>query len=351
MSYGTPSPFDVPHSGYVQQKPRGVSCATIALVFYGGGALLIVVLCAGAAITLSNPPKASTEANQPFTIDEVPIPEFPERISATEIAPRVWKREISLGDTGGFYPAPGHGGKLVLYVPLGRLRPKSVPCVLITGAGSNLLSGMSLGDGDSPEHIPYVKEGYFVVAYELDGPLDDAGDVQQMKRAFDAFAASRAGMVNARNALQYVLDKVPEVNPTQIYVAGHSSAATHALLFAEHEPRLAGVIAYAPTVNVPKRLGPLLRIYSLQMPSVVDFATQSSPHTHIGRLKCPTFLFHAEDDSNCPIGDTRKFAEDLTQQGTDVTFVSVPTGDHYDSMIKDGIPAAVKWLETRTHQK
>src|SRR5262245_3271296 len=350
MSYGTPSPFDVPHSGYLQQRPRGLSCATMALVLFGGGALLLVVLCAGASITLSNPPKASPEASQTFTFDEVPIPTFPERVTATEIARGVSKREIVLGESDGYYPTPGHGGKLILYVPLGRLRAKSVPCVLITGAGSNLLSGMSLGDGDSPEHIPYLKEGYFVLAYELDGPLEDTGDVQQMQRAYEAFSKSRAGLVNARNALQYVLDKVPEVNPDQIYVAGHSSAATHALLFAEHEPRLAGVIAYAPAVNVPKRLGPMLRIFSLQMPGVVDFATQSSPYTHIAQLKCPTFLFHAEDDSNCPIAATRKFAAELKQQGTDVTFVSVPTGNHYDSMIKDGIPAGIKWLEGRTRK-
>jgi dienelactone hydrolase len=300
---------------------------------------------------LSSPPKASPEASQPFTFDDVPVPNFPDRVTATQIAPGVWKREISLGDSDGYYSTPGHGGKLNVYVPLGRLRPKSIPCVLITGAGSDLLSGMLLGEGDSPEHIPYVKEGYFVVAYELDGPLGDTGDVQQMKRAFDAFAASRAGLVNARNALQYVLDKIPEVNPDQIYAAGHSSAATHALLFAEHEPRLAGVIAYAPAINVPQRLGPLLRIFALQMSGIIDFATQSSPHTHIARLKCPTFLFHAENDSNCPIAETRKFSEELKQQGTDVTFVSVPTGEHHYSMIQEGIPAATKWLEARTHNK
>jgi len=328
-----------------------MSCLTMALIFFGGSALLLVLICAGAAVTLSRPPQASPSASEPFTYEEVPVPDFPERVAAKEIARGVWKREVSLGDSDGYYSTPGHGGKLVVYVPLGKLPAKSIPCVLITGAGSNLLSGMLQGDGDSPEHLPYLKEGYFVVAYELDGPLDDTSDVQQMKRAFDAFVRSRAGLVNARNALQYVLDKVPEVNPEQIYVAGHSSAATHALLFAEHEPRLAGVIAYAPAVNVPERLGPLLRIFSLQMPGVVDFATQSSPHTHIARLKCPTFLFHAEDDTNCPISKTRQFAEDLKQQGTDVTFVSVSTGNHYDSMIKEGIPAALKWLEARTRKK
>src|SRR5437762_7581937 len=210
---------------------------------------------------------------------------------------------------------------------------------------------MALGDGDSPEHVPYVKEGFFVVAYELDGPLDDTSDVQQMKRAYDAFARSRAGLVNARNALQYVLDKVPEVNPDQIYVAGHSSAATHALLFAEHEPRLAGVIAYAPAIDVSQRFGPLLRVFALQMPGVVDFATRSSPNTHRERLKCPTFLFHAEDDSNCPIVQTRKFADELKQQGTDVTLMTVAMGDHYQSMIDEGIPAAIKWLRQQERKK
>jgi dipeptidyl aminopeptidase/acylaminoacyl peptidase len=140
---------------------------------------------------------------------------------------------------------------------------------------------------------------------------------------------------------------VPEVNPKKIFSAGHSSAATHALLFAEHEPRLAGVVAYAPAVNLPQRFGFLLRALATEMPGVVDFAAQSSPHTHRERLKCPTFLFHAEDDSTCPIAETKTLNSQLKKQGTDVTFVTVETGDHYDSMIDEGIPAAIQWLNTK----
>src|SRR3954454_12371671 len=146
MSYGTPSPFDVPHSGYVRPRPRGMSCLTMALIFCGASALLLVLVCAGAAVRLSPSPNSSPSASQPFTFDDVPVPSFPERVAQTEIARGVWKRAISLGNSDGYYSTPGHGGKLVLYVPLGKLRPKSIPCVLITGAGSNLLSGMSLGD-------------------------------------------------------------------------------------------------------------------------------------------------------------------------------------------------------------
>src|SRR6185295_7145743 len=99
--------------------------------------------------------------------------------------------------------------------------------------------------------------------------------------------------------------------------------------------RLAGVIAYAPAVNIPQRFGPALRGLAFVLPGVVDFATQCSPHTHRQRLKCPTLLFHAEDDSNCPIARTREFAEQLKQQGTDVTYVTVASGGHYDSMINE----------------
>jgi dienelactone hydrolase len=337
---------------FTQPQPRsGCSCLTMGLVLLLGCGVVLAALCCGVGAYFSAPPKASAAASEPFAYDDVPLPNFPNVGERGEAAPGVMMSEISLGEGDGFYDTPGIGGKLFLYLPAGRNRARSLPCVLITGAGSDLLSGMLLGDGDKPEHLPYAQAGYAVVAYELDGPSDDGGDPAAMRRSYEAFKAARAGLVNARNALQYALDHVPEIDPQRIYAAGHSSAATHALLFAEHEPRLAGVIAYAPAVNVPKRFGPMLRVFALQMPSVVDFAQQSSPHTHIGRLKCPTFLFHAEDDSNCPIAETREFESQLKQQGTDVTLVSAAKGGHYQSMIDEGIPAAIKWLREQERKR
>jgi dienelactone hydrolase len=341
-----------PQGGAFPHPPepsRGPSCLLIALFILGGGALTCGLVCCGGVMILSQPPQASAAAKEPFELDDVPMPAFPERGQATEVVPRVLKHDVALGDSG--QSVPGHGGKLYVYLPAGPHKPKSLPCILITGAGSNLLSGMLLSDADSAEHIPYAQAGYAVVAYELDGKSEDSGDTDEMRLAYEAFKASRAGLINARNTLQYVLDKVPEVNPKQIYAAGHSSAGTHALLFAEHEPRLAGVIAYAPAINVSERFGTALRLFAFQMPGVVDFAEQSSPGTHRQRLKCPTFLFHAEDDSNCPIEQTRKFADQLKEQGTDVTFVTAETGDHYQSMIDEGLPEAIKWLRQRERSR
>ena len=86
----------------------------------------------------------------------------------------------------------------------------------------------------------------------------------------------------------------------------------------------------------------------LALLGLADFVVQSSPRTHESRLNCPLFLFHAEDDSNVPVEDSRDFASRLKQAGKDVTFVTVPTGDHYDSMIEEGIPKAIAWLKTKT---
>ena len=117
------------------------------------------------------------------------------------------------------------------------------------------------------------------------------------------------------------------------------------LLFAEHEPRLAGCIGYAPCYDVTEHLSPMGVAMSMLLPGVVDFAAQSSPATHRKRLKCPVFLFHAEDDSVCEIADSRAFEAQLRQQGTNVTLETVASGDHYDSMIEQGIPKAVEWLK------
>ena len=336
-AYGPPPP-----------KNSGPNWLLIILGIFGCGGILLAVACCGGIAWLGRPPQASPQASQPFEIASVSLPAFPERgPNRPEFEPGITREEISLGARGGYYNPPGNGGILWIYLPAGQHAPGSLPCILICGAGSTMLEGMSLGDGDVDEHIPYAEAGFAVVAYELDGPGNDSIDDP---RAYDAFRQSRAGLVNARNALEYVLAKVPEVNPKQIYSAGHSSAGTLSLLFAEHEPRLAGCIAYAPCTDVPGFIGIRTRFYSSSHQGIADFVVQSSPNTHVSRLKCPVFLFHAEDDSNVDVAETKDFSSRLEQTNRDVTLKIVPTGDHYDSMIEEGIPAAIQWLKTKTNK-
>jgi dienelactone hydrolase len=325
----------------------------------GIGGLALLLCCGGFVWFVSSTPQASAAARQPWNVAAVPVPPFPERGQSTMLVEEVniQTYAIKLGPSGGFYNPPGHGGAMYLYLPPGQHAVGSLPCVLFTGAGTDLLQGYEFLDGlreseDEKEVLPYAQAGIAVLAYELDGPAWERSEAD----AYRAFRSSCAGLVNARNALEFVLARVPEVNPRQIYAAGHSSAGTMALLFAEHEPRLAGCVAYAPCSDVQDFVsedmpGFVLRLRAMEMPGLTDFIVQSSPRTHESRLNCPLFLFHADDDSNVPASESRNFAARLKALGKDVTHKTVPSGDHYDSMLQEGIPAGIEWIKARAGQR
>jgi dienelactone hydrolase/DNA-directed RNA polymerase subunit RPC12/RpoP len=289
--------------------------------------------------------RGGRQANAPVVDRSGPIrlPRFADRSPGREIEPGVLFSEIRLGPprTPPGTP-PGFGGKLWLYLPAGEHPAKSLPCILITGAGSTLQSGMDLVDEDRPEHLPYVRAGFAVLAFELDGVPQNKQQRPSSQEMFQ-FLNARAGLVNAHIALEYVLAKVPEVDPQRISAAGHSSAATLAVLFAEHEPRLKACVAYAPALDLEERFGPV-RVNLLKSVGAGDLATRYSPKNNEDKLRVPLFLFHALDDSNIPFAMTEAFASDLKAKGKPVTLDLVPSGDHYDSMLNEGIPHGIAWL-------
>lgn len=351
-----PTQYPPPPSG-------GSGCLWTLIACLGVGGLAFVLCCGAFVWLVSSTPQATPAAQQPWNVAAIPAPNFPDRGPPTATLPpedgNVVIYTINLGTVGGYYNPPGHGGTMYLYLPPGQHAVGSLPCVLFTGAGTTLLHGYEFAGGlhesaDEQEVLPYAKAGIAVLAYELDGPV--LGPRESASDWYRAFRASCAGLVNARNALEYVLSRVPEVNPRQIYSAGHSSAGTTALLFAEHEPRLAGCVAYAPCSDVQERIsgempGFVMRLQEAEMPGLTDFVVQSSPRTHESRLNCPVLLFHAEDDSNIPASETKQFAARLQALGKNVTLKTVPTGDHYDSMIEEGIPAGIEWIKSRAGQK
>jgi dipeptidyl aminopeptidase/acylaminoacyl peptidase len=278
-------------------------------------------------------------ANQDGAIEMPPLPELgPGRA----IEPGVIFHEVRLpgGDR------PGFAGKLWLYLPAGDHAEHSLPCVLITAAGSNLLKGMELDDGDRAEQLPYARAGFAVLAYELDGALASGRDATEaeMSQAIARFLAARAGLVNAYVALQFVRARVPPVDPRRIYAAGHSSAATAAMLFAEHEPAIRGCVAYAPAINLTKHFG-AETARMLHDAGFDDLVIRHDPMNHEPKLSCPIMLFHARDDGTLPVAQTEASAERLKALGKSVTLVIVSSGGHYDSMIRAGIPRGVAWLQ------
>jgi dienelactone hydrolase len=267
------------------------------------------------------------------------LPNVPDLGPARWLEPGVLFHEVTL-------PREQPTRKLWVYLPE-RAGTEKLPCVFVAPAGSNLFTGNALGEGDRPEHLPYVRAGFAVVAYELDGPLPETPEPAdaQVVEAFNSFRAAEAGVSNARMAIDYALAKIPQVDPEKLYAAGHSSAATLALLVAEREPRVKACAAYAPVTDIEAHLGAAtVRTLSSGLKGFREFARGNSPLTGAAHLRCPLFLFTADDDSVVEPAQSARFAAAVGQLNPAVTYRRVPGGDHYDSMINEGVPSAVEWL-------
>jgi dienelactone hydrolase len=285
-------------------------------------------------------------------VETLKAPAFPE-LPAPQTIPQtnVALYHVDLGAANAAGTQPAARMRLRVYVPAGEHAEHSLGCVLVGPAGTNLLTGNDLDDPNyHAETLPYALAGYVAIAYSLDGPLPpgaDESNTQILATAYRGFSAAYAGLANSRAALEFVLARLPQVDPARIFAAGHSSAGTVALLFAEHEPRLKGCIAYAPCTDVPNHLGVMLRLLATgnQFPGLVDFAKRSSPNTHMSRIKCPVFLFWAADDQVVAPAELQGFAAELGTLRPNVTPRTVPSGGHYEAMINPGSPQAIQWLQ------
>ena len=140
---------------------------------------------------------------------------FPELGPPTQIAAGVLFREIRLES-----PSDERIGthKLYVYTPRGEHRENSLPCIFIAGGSSIPLTGTGLGPADEPEHIPYVSAGFVVIGYEVDGylPDPDRATKQMILDAIKEYRAAEAGLVNAEQAIEFALAKLPEVDANRL---------------------------------------------------------------------------------------------------------------------------------------
>ena len=277
------------------------------------------------------------------------MPALPEQAQATQLEPGVMFSEIHLqGNQPGGPPQPGHRGKLWLYLPVGEHAPQSLPCVLIAGAGSNLITGMDLGDGDRAEHLPHVRAGFAVLAFELDGALPENSqqNPKALAQSSATFLSAQAGLINARVAIEYATTRVPSIDPKRLYAVGHSSAATLALLLAENEPRIAACVAFAPAVDIKTNFPPdAQRLITQLVPGADQFFTRFNPRMNESKIGCPLFLFYAQDDDRFA-SQVRELGDRLQASGKRVTISNTSAGGHYDSMIQEGVPRAIEWLKS-----
>lgn len=125
-----------------------------------------------------------------------------------------------------------------------------------------------------------------------------------------------------------------------------------ALLFAAHEPRLKGCIAYAPCCDLVNHHREVLadRMLNIMFNDLRHFVTRNSPITHAERIKCPVFLFHSKDDEVVPRSDVVALEHKLRSFGTSVDTVYPIAGDH-GSMLEKGLPEGIKWLQATAKKR
>ncbi len=233
-----------------------------------------------------------------------------------------------------------------VYLPLTAKGAKSVPCVMVAPAGSIQIVGMGLADGDDTEQIPYARAGYAVIGYSLSGPI--GSDLQkvtdgELKRSAEQFHAADGGVADATAALDFALARFPEIDPARIGCAGHSSAATHALLLSHKESRIKCCAAYAPNIDLNKSMGKAAGEMAPLLPEIESWMRGYSPGNQ-GAPRCSTFIFNARDDTTVPYEGSTEYAASYPAQ---IKLVTVASGGHYESMIEQGIPAGIKFFNEK----
>jgi acetyl esterase/lipase len=338
---------------------EGAGLAVAGLVLGYIEIMMLVAAFGFIAYVIAKPKPVSavgTSASS-FDLSRVALPNFPELPDAAfQTLPRSGVR-VAQVDFRAANPEknapPGSRMKLRVYLPPGEHAPQSLTCVLVAPAGTNMLVGNNLDDLDGnayhAEALPYAQAGMVAIWYSLDGAHneDAQGITKGWPVAYQAFRAAGAGTVNGRNALEFVLRRLPMVDPARIFSAGHSSAGTVSLLLGAYEPRLRGSIAYAPGTDLEKFHEKLLEdsMNEILFPGIRDFDRKASPKSQVARIQRPVFLFQAKDDSNVSLATTERFVELLRETNPRVTFQTVETGDHYEAMIEQGIPAGIRWLK------
>jgi len=244
-----------------------------------------------------------------------------------------------------FYEVDIEGDEdLQVMIPVGEHERYSLPCVIVGPAGSNLACGASISPDYLDEMLPYARAGFVVISYDIAGDLPKGEDstMNEALRAYEKFKSIGAGIGNALLAKSYV-NHLPAVDRNCIYIAGHSSAGTLALLYSQHQTNIDGCIAYAPVCDVEAHLEGMESVYG---DSLDYFACKSSPMTHAKHLECPTLLFYAKDDDVINTEEIESFKTLIEPTCKNVSIQTVPNGGHYDAMIEHGIPAGIEWLKS-----
>ncbi|MCA9247600.1 MAG: prolyl oligopeptidase family serine peptidase [Planctomycetales bacterium] len=291
------------------------------------------------------PPPASETTIDVQPIDTIPLPRFTPPRRGYEMEPGVTFIRAQLLSSA---RVPGSRGTLYIYLPSGRHEKHSLACLFAAPAGATSFTGMALSSADYSEHLPYVRAGYAVIAYEVDGPLaspEHATDAQ-FRTAYEQCYRAHAGLVNARNAIHYALTEIPIIDPERLATFGHSSAGRQALLLAANDPRIKACVAYAAPIDCELSTRDHIADMRQVLPQIDDYLTRFSPKNREDSIQCPVLLFHAHDDSIVPVQHSLAAKERFQSRRRRLTLELDERGGHGQLLLSKWTPRAIDWLQT-----
>ncbi len=215
------------------------------------------------------------------------------------------------------YPSPV--GELSAYVSHAPADGQKHPVILwIVGGFSSSISQIAWtpGPADNDQSASSFRQSGVLMMYPslLRGGNDNPGFMENFYGEVDDVLAAREWLA-----------KQPFVDPQRIYLGGHSTGGTLALLCAECSDVFQGVFAFGPVANV-RGYGPESLVYDLSNPKESQLR---SPLNWLDSVSSPTFVFEgANPRSN--VDDLRTMAK--ANRNPAIKFYPVPKATHFSDI-------------------
>jgi dipeptidyl aminopeptidase/acylaminoacyl peptidase len=213
------------------------------------------------------------------------------------------------------YSSPA--GELAAYVGVSPGKERKHPAIIwIVGGFANSISEIAWTPGppENDQSATTFREAGIVMMYpSLRGGNRNPGYLEGFYGEVDDVLAAAE-----------FLAKLDYVNPERIYLGGHSTGGTLALLAAECSDRFRAVFAFGPVSNVAGYGQDVLPFSVLDR----DEVNLRSPGKWLANIRTPTFVFEGTRRSN--IGELRLMSR--TARNPQIHFHPLQGADHFSGL-------------------